>query len=187
MNFLNKYNNKKNIRFEMFKKVFNVSLHRKHKTIVETGTSRGKVKFFLFKKYNWKDGMSTIMFANFAQYIGGHLHTCDISEKNIRSAKFFTKLYNKYVSFYVNDSLSFLKNFDKQIDLLYLDSLDGHNSDLASNHQLNEAKIAIRKLNKNSLVLLDDKGSKTILSIDFLLNNHFKILHETNYQVLLSR
>ena len=91
------------------------------------------------------------------------------------------------MSFYLNDSLSFLKNFDKQIDLLYLDSLDGHNSDLASNHQLNEAKIAIKKLNKNALVLLDDKGSKTILSIDFLINNHFKILYETNYQVLLSR
>ena len=87
MNFLEKFNNKKNIRFEMFKKVFDISLQRKLKTIVETGTTRGKIKFFFFKKYNWKDGMSTIMFANFAEYINGHLHTCDISEKNIKSAK----------------------------------------------------------------------------------------------------
>ena len=42
------------------------------------------------------------------------------------------------------------------------------------------------KLSKNSLVLLDDKGPKTNLSIDYMLKNDFKILNETNEQVLLS-
>ena len=46
MIFLKKFNNIKNIRFEMFKKVFELSFQRKHKIIVETGTSRGKIKFF---------------------------------------------------------------------------------------------------------------------------------------------
>ena len=187
MNFLEKFNNKKNIRFEMFKKVFDISLQRKLKTIVETGTTRGKIKFFFFKKYNWKDGMSTIMFANFAEYINGHLHTCDISEKNIKSAKFFTKSYAKFVTYYVDDSISFLKSFKESIDVLYLDSLDGHNSDLASKHQLNEVKIGINKIHKNSLILLDDKGSKTNLSVNFLLKHGFKIIFETKYQFLLSR
>ena len=68
MNFLNKFNNPKNIRFQMFKKVFDLSYKRKHKIIVETGTSRGKIKSFsFFRKYNWKDGMSTIVFANFCK------------------------------------------------------------------------------------------------------------------------
>ena len=41
------------------------------------------------------------------------------------------------------------------------------------------------KLHKKSLVLLDDKGSKTNLSIDFMLENNFKIINETKEQVLL--
>ena len=48
MNFLNKFNNPKNIRFQMFKKVFDLSYKRKHKIIVETGTSRGKKLNFFF-------------------------------------------------------------------------------------------------------------------------------------------
>ncbi len=187
MIFLEKFNNKKNIRFEMFKKVFGISLKRDHKLIVETGTSRGKKKFLFFKKYNWKDGMSTVMFANYAKYVKGHLHTCDISADNINKAKKFTEEFSEHISFYVDDSLSFLQHFNKSIDLLYLDSLDGHNPALASKHQLNEAKIAVNKLSQNSLILLDDKGSKTNLSVNFLLNKNFKIIFETKFQILLSK
>ena len=49
MKFLEKYNNPKNIRFESFEETFRLSLKRKHKIIVETGTSRGKTKFFFSK------------------------------------------------------------------------------------------------------------------------------------------
>ena len=48
MRFLEKYNNKKNIRFSLFKKALEMSMDRGHKIIVETGTSRGKKKFFFF-------------------------------------------------------------------------------------------------------------------------------------------
>ena len=89
--------------------------------------------------------------------------------------------------FYIKDSLVFLKDFKYSIDLLYLDSLDGHDPIAASNHQLKEAQIAIEKLHDKSLILLDDKGSKTNSSIDFLIKNNFKIIYETNYQVLLSQ
>ena len=187
MNFLNKYNNKKNIRYSCFKKTFEICLERNFKNIVETGTSRGKTKFFFFNKYNWKDGMSTPMFAEFAKYINGKLHTCDISEKNIKSAKLFTHNFAEYIKFYTMDSLIFLKDFKEKIDLLYLDSFDGHNPIKASNHQLMEAQIAIKKLHDKSLILLDDKGSKTNLSINFLKENNFKIIFETDYQVLLSK
>ena len=81
----------------------------------------------------------------------------------------------------------FLKEFKDQIDLLYLDSLDGHDPIAASNHQLKEAQIAITKLHANSLILLDDKGSKTNLSINYFKENNFKIIYETDYQVLLSK
>ena len=187
MKFLEKYNNLKNIRFKSFEETFRISLERNHKTIVETGTARGKTKFFFVKKYNWKDGMSTPMFAEYAKFINGTLHTCDISEENINNAKRFTKGYSNYIKFYTQDSLVFLQNFNNNIDLLYLDSLDGHDPVAASEHQLKEAKISIKKLHEKSLILLDDKSSKTNLSINFLLNSDFKIIFETDYQVLLSK
>ena len=49
MKFLNKYNNKKNIRYKSFEKTLKLSYERGLKTIVETGTARGKTKFFLLK------------------------------------------------------------------------------------------------------------------------------------------
>ena len=79
-----------------------------------------------------------------------------------------------------------MKNFDQKIDFLYLDSLDGQFEN-ASNHQLNEIKLAENKLHQNSLVLLDDKGQKTKLSLEYMTNGQFKIINETKQQVLLSK
>ena len=185
MNFLEKYNHQKNIRFESFKYALTEANSRGLKTIVETGCARGKRKFFFFSKKNWKDGMSTLIFSDYAKFVNGSLTTCDIEIKNINSAKKFVGQNKEFVDFVIDDSINFLNNFNKTIDFLYLDSLDGQFME-ASSHQLNEIKIAIKKLQKKSLVLLDDKGSKTNLSIDFMLKNDFKILNETNEQVLLS-
>lgn len=187
MNFLDKYDNIKNIRFNSFEKTLKLSFERGLKTIVETGTARGKTKFFFIKKYNWKDGMSTPMFAEYAKFIKGKLHTCDISAKNVDNARKFTSGFSDYIKFYIQDSLIFLKEFSLPIDLLYLDSLDGHNPIAASNHQLKEAQIAVKKLHDKSLILLDDKGSKTNLSINFFIENNFRIIYETEHQVLLSK
>ena len=185
MKFLEKYNNPKNIRYESFKFALLEANKRELKTIVETGCARGKIKFIFFSKINWKDGMSTMIFSDYARYVKGELTTCDIEKKNIENAKKFVKNNQEFVKFAIDDSLNFLSSFEKKIDLLYLDSLDGQ-YDGASKHQLEEIKIAKDKLNKNSLVLLDDKGSKTNLSIDFMLNNNFKMINETKEQVLLS-
>jgi len=132
MNFLEKYNNKKNIRFNSFKFALIEAKNRGLKTLVETGCARGKTQFIFFSKKNWKDGMSTMIFSDYVKYVNGILTTCDIEAKNINNAK-------KFVA-----------------------------------------------ENKNSLVLLDDKGTKTSLSIEFMLKNNFKILNETKEQVLLT-
>ena len=131
--------------------------------------------------------MSTPIFAEYAFNVNGELHTCDISLQNINNAKKFTKNFSKNVFFHNKDSLIFLKNFYKPIDLLYLDSLDGHDVTASSNHQLNEIKIGINKLHDRSLVLLDDKGTKTKLSVNFLQDSNYKIIYETNYQILFSK
>ena len=177
MDFLNKYSHFKNIRFSSFKKALTIAKSRDLKTFVETGTSRGKIKFLFFSKYNWKDGMSTLIFSEYVKNYNGHLFTCDINPINIKNSK-------KFVTFVVDDSINFLNNFKNHIDFLYLDSLDGQNPN-SSEHQLNEIEASYLKLHKNSLVLLDDKGSKTKLSLSFMLKNNFKILNETNEQVLL--
>jgi len=187
MKFIEKYNHSKNIRFSLFKKTLEISIKRKHKVIVETGTSRGKKKLFFFKRFNWKDGMSTIMLSEYAKFINGKLHSCDISEDNIINAKSFTKKFSNNVEFYIEDSVLFLKNFNQKIDLLYLDSFDGHDIELASKHQLKEAEMAINKLKEDSIVLLDDKGAKTLYSSDFFIANGFKVLAESDNQLLLSK
>ena len=187
MIFLKKFNNSKNIRYSSFEKALLLCKKRNLKNIVETGTSRGKTKFFFFKKYNWKDGMSTIMFAEYAKFVNGKLHTCDISKKNIENARKFTLKLNNYINFYIDDSINFLQNFKYKIDLLYLDSFDGHDPIRASEHQLMEAKVSINKLHLNSLILLDDKGAKTNLSIDFYKKNGFKVINETENQILFSK
>ena len=155
------------------------------KILVETGVSRGKIKFFFFSKINWKDGMSTMIFSDYAKHESGELNSCDISYKNINNAKKFTKSNKSFINFFIDDSLNFLKNFKKDIDFLYLDSLDGQFKE-ASLHQLKEIQIAKKKLKPGSLVLLDDKGSKTNLSIDYMLKNNFILINETNEQVLFS-
>ena len=48
-----------------------------------------------------------------------------------------------------------------------MNSYDGHDPIKASEHQLKEAEASIDKLHSKSLILLDDKGSKTNLSIEF--------------------
>ena len=68
---------------------------------------------------------------------------------NINKAKKFTEEFSEHISFYVDDSLSFLQHFNKSIDLLYLDELirwSQPKAFVASKHQLNEAKIAVNKL-----------------------------------------
>ena len=187
LQFLEKFNVPKNTRFSSFLEAFKICNDRKLKIIVETGTSRGKTKFLFFNYYNWKDGMSTPMFAEYAYGVNGELHTCDISKINIKNSKKFTKKFQKNVNYYCEDSLEFLKNFSKKIDFLYLDSLDGHDIIAASKHQLEEIKIAHEKLHENSIVLLDDKGKKTNLSIDYLLKIKYQIVYETDHQVLLSK
>ena len=185
MQFLQNYNKSKNIRFKSFEFALNEAKKRNHKTIVETGVARGKVKFLFFSKINWLDGMSTVIFSDYARCINGELHSCDISAQNIKNAKKFSKSNKDFITFVTDDSLNFLSKFNKDIDFLYLDSLDGQ-FEGASAHQLEEIKIAKKNLKKNSLVLLDDKGDKTNLSIDYMLKNDFKIINETREQVLLS-
>lgn len=186
MEFLRNYQHQKNFRYESFTFALKEAHKRSLKTLVETGVARGKTKFFFFIKKNWKDGMSTLIFSNYASFAGGHLYSCDINQKNLDNAKRLSKKFNNVITFIKDDSLNFLKNFNQKIDFLYLDSLDGQDPN-ASKHQLLEIQNAEDKLHSKSLILLDDKESKTNLSIDYMLSKRFKIINETENQVLFSK
>ena len=187
MNWLDKYKNKLGVRYSTYKKLFEVADERKLKFIVETGTARGKNKFYYLKpRVNWKDGMSTMLFAEYSDLVKGTFWSCDIDGQNISNAYKFTEKFSHNVNFVIADSLVFLKNLTNNIDILYLDSLDGQITG-ASEHQLEEARLSINKLNSKGIILLDDKGAKTNLSIPFLLDNKWNIIFETKQQVLLSK
>jgi hypothetical protein len=80
----------------------------------------------------------------------------------------------------LGDSVEFLKQFNEEIGLLYLDSLD-YEENLqkeSQEHQLNEIEAAYPKLTQNSIILLDDNdfpnGGKTKLTKEFLLKNNWQ-------------
>ena len=187
MDWFEKYKDKLGIRYDTFQRLFSLASDRGLKNIVETGTSRGKDKFYYLKpKINWKDGMSTILFAEYTQVNKGKLWTCDIDATNIRNASIFLKDLNLSANLIVSDSLKFLSDFNETIDILYLDSHDG-NLPGANEHQLKEAQISIDKINSNGLIMLDDKGQKTELSIPFLTQSGWEIVFETKQQVIFQK
>lgn len=139
---------------------------------VETGTTRKNHINCPCPIERCCDGASTVLFGDFCSNFGGHVWTCDISKENIDNCKIATEEYKNYITYVVNDSLNFLDNFNQKIDFLYLDSVDGTN-EYAHIHQLKEIQIALPKLHKNSIILLDDLYSKTNYSIPFLFQNNW--------------
>jgi len=182
MNWFCKYKDKLGERYSTFYCLFEIAHKENLNKILETGTARGKKKF-LFSKPNWKDGMSTLLFAEFTKLNNGQFWSCDIDSKNISNAKKFIRSINNQVNFIISDSIQFLKEFDKTVDIIYLDSLDGSLEGCAE-HQLEEAKLSLKIISKNGLILLDDKGQKTTLSKEYLLNNNCKIIKENAAQLL---
>ncbi len=187
MEWFKKYKDKLGVRYKTFHKLFSIAIDRELQNIVETGTSRGKNKFYYLRpKINWEDGMSTILFAEYVKLNKGQLWTCDIEAKNIRNASQFLKDYNLHANLIVSDSLNFLEGFSETIDVLYLDSHDGSLPG-ANEHQLKEAQTSLNKINSNGLIMLDDKGKKTELSIPFLIGEGWEIIFETENQVIFQK
>jgi len=87
MFFLNKYNVPKNIRFNSFKFALEEAFRRNLKIIVETGVARGKQNFLFFSKVNWKDGMSTLIFSEYARYVDGHLYAWTLIQETLKTQK----------------------------------------------------------------------------------------------------
>jgi len=145
-------------------------LNNKPTNFVETGTTRKNHINFPNREDRAGDGCATVLFGEYTKFFGGHVWTCDLDKENIENCKIATEEYKENTTYIVDDSLNFLSNFNERIDFLYLDSVDGGHPH-AHEHQLKEAIIVLPKLHENSIILLDDIGAKTHLSIPFLKSN----------------
>jgi hypothetical protein len=155
-------------------------------TVVETGIAR-------YGRQNCKgDGCSTIIFAEWARDHGGSFYSVDIDQKAIEKAKQGLAGLNPYVTIAWQDSISFLQNFPRTIDFLYLDSYDfeAHNPTPSQLHHLKEIHAAYPHLAQDAIVMIDDcdlpHGGKCKYVVEFLLSKGWKILAK-GYQIILAR
>lgn len=156
-------------------------LTRPNFRIVETGTLR--------IPGNWSgDGQSTLIFGNIVDQYGGSLYSYDISSESVKVAREATAGLSG-VNIIKKDSITALTEHDKEIDLLYLDSLDFDvdNPLEAQEHQLRELTAAYDKLTEHAVVLLDDAdlkhGGKARLTIKSLRSTGWICLHHSKQSV----
>jgi len=141
------------------------------RTIVETGCVR--------QRGDYSAGYSTVIFADLAERYGGHVHTVDLSARNMELCRRITRRWAKHLSYNVGDSAAFLAGWaatrpSTPIDLLYLDSWDypvsgdDGSREASQRHCLAELEAALPVLQENSLVLIDDGalpgGGKPLLA-----------------------
>lgn len=159
------------VRYPSMKIALNLFLQRNGQIICETGTTRAYNDF-------GGAGMATIFLGDYAKHYGKHLWTVDILPEAIELSKSLTLEFKDYITYVTDDSLHFLKEFPKKIDLLYLDSydypIDENPTDVfaSQNHQLKELLEAEDKLTDKSIIVLDDNawpnGGKCKLTKEYL-------------------
>lgn len=167
-----------------FRLCFDLLSQRNAHILVETGTARNGCANCI------GDGCSTILFADWAKDHGAELFSVDIDSSAIFQSKLATEAVNPHVQFAVQDSISFLKDFDCQIDFLYLDSYDFVIDDPTPSqlHHLYEIQAAYPHLHKKTVVMIDDcdlpHGGKGKLAIQFLQSRGWEVLM-SGYQTVL--
>lgn len=167
------------VRYPSMKLALNIFHQRNGVNIVETGTTRAVEDF-------GGAGMATIFLGDYCKRYDRYLWTVDILPEAIKLSKSLTEEFKDNITYVVDDSLHFLKEFEYTIDLLYLDSYDypvDENSEevLASQqHQLKELEAAWDKLTHKSVIILDDNawkgGGKCKLTKEFLIEKDWTCL-----------
>jgi hypothetical protein len=159
-------------------------------TIVETGCIRN-----VTEESKIGDGWSTLNWEYYCKKTNSVVYVVDINENHLNQSKKIVPP-SENVRYFKDDSIHYLQEFDKKIDLLFLDSFDYQGDDLMKlacyNHSLNELKAAWDKLNQKCFVLIDDVfndkwDGKGKFSIPYLLENNFELVYYTDSQALLKR
>lgn len=159
-------------------------------TIVETGTIRAGEDWY-------GGGYSTYLFGMYLRLKGrGHLDSVDVDAKNAEFSQLWTYDFRNHVTVHNQDSHKFLADWPrgKQIDLLYLDSMDlwvdGH-----PQHCLKEAQLALESSAGNlDMILIDDTmwttdgglWGKGAITVPYLQSMGYNVVY-SGYQTLLER
>jgi hypothetical protein len=135
-------------RAEAFVMMINHVGKLKHPIIVETGCAR------LENNYEG-DGMSTLLFDRFVRHHGGEFYSVDINPENVEFAR---KNVGPNTCVTCSDSVKFLWEFKKPIDLLYLDSFDFDMNDPhpSSLHHILELTAIMPFLRPGTMIAVDD-------------------------------
>lgn len=141
-------------RRESFSLMIDSLKNKNNPLIIETGCSRIVNNFA-------GDGMSTVIFDAFIKEYGGLFYSVDINENNVNTAKNLTTCANIFCS----DSVQFLhslnldlKQNNKKIDLLYLDSFDFdmNNPHPSSMHHIMELLAIWQSCDVGTIIAVDD-------------------------------
>jgi caffeoyl-CoA O-methyltransferase len=151
------------------KKIFNLTKKFKPKIILELGTSAG---------------YSSLVFAKAC--LKTKIYTIECVPYRIKLAKesFIKTNLNERIILYENKINDVLKNWNKKIDLLFLDA--------DKDNYINYTKKLLHFLNKNSIIIADnvlDNPKKTQIFINFMrsLKNFKTIIYKIDNGVLVSK
>lgn len=100
------------------------------------------------------DGQSSLLWELLVQYNGGHFVSVDIDPEATKIASGICARGE----FHTTDSIGFLRNFRdaKDIDILYLDSMDFDGSDQSAVHHGKELAAIYDRLPSGCLIAVDD-------------------------------
>jgi len=155
--------------------------------IVETGTQR--------LPNDWGAGCSTTVFGEMLEtFNAGRLWTVDLSPENLATSHQCTQHVAQRIEYVCSDSVAFLREFDRPIDLLYLDSLDWWDDpqiqQQSQAHQLAEMQAVWDKLRRGCVILLDDNGlpggGKARLTKEFLTNQGWSCVLDYHQSLWIS-
>lgn len=138
------------------------------------------------------DGCFTLVMADCIKRKEGELSSIKFEEGTVHNVDDAFRDKIQFVKLNQGDSVEVLKNFDKQIDFLYLDSMDfdARNPKPSQERALQEIEAAYPSLSRRSIVIVDHCNSgpcgKGDLVVDFLVERGWKILSQDS-QVILSQ
>lgn len=200
-------------RYESFRLCLDHLSSKDNPEILELGTSRSFVggafegcnsddpKYWNpndHSKWDWGAGFATFIFGN----VDGNLTTVDIVDAHIKRCKTMTDSLGIKCNHVVSDSITYLKNINKQYDLIYLDTGDMWPIEPSINLQLAEAMAIVDNnlLKNDGFILIDDVKNKTPRelgdtrntlgksekSIPYFLSKKFNLIY-TGYQYILQK
>lgn len=179
--------------YQFIKEAINNLKPQNYNIVVEIGSMRKPCNHSLDEYHHecCNDGHSSLLLASGSS----EFHTVDIDMECAKLTRSQLKKFNLWdkSNVYCGDGIKFLHDFDKKIDLLYLDAWDVEFPNHAEKH-LEAFEIAEDKLPENAIILIDDTdigfnnekgfhndeeclGGKGRLLIPFLLKkNNYKML-----------